>query len=210
MPLPLQHMVGARHGAHHMKLLASVLGVVALIGCNASRGSVAPTPSAGPIRLADCEGPATSLPDSLARKLPPRTGAMIPDDRWADLAATVPGGFGGVFYDSAHTPILMLTDPAQASAAKQALFGKLTFPLQRATVRQARWNFAQLVGWFDYVFPRLGVGPVAADKDEALNRIRFSVASVELRDRVIKALGRMPLPCDLIVVDMNGLTNVRF
>ena len=188
-----------------MKFVAAVLGAIGLVACNGSRRSATPTPLAAAMRLAGCEGPATSLPDSLARTLPPRTGRMIPDDRWADLATAVPGGFAGVFYDSAHTPILMLSEPAQASAAKQALAGKIGFPLQQATVRQARWNFAQLVDWFNYVFPRLGV-PVTADKDEVLNRIRFSVTSVELRDRVIAALDRLPLPCDLIVVDLNGLT----
>jgi hypothetical protein len=189
-----------------VKSLATVLTILALAGCNAaSRGNTAPTQPA-PVRLAQCAGPATSLPDSLARQLPPRTGKMIPDDRWADLATTIPGGFGGVFYDSAHTPVLMLTNPAEASAAKQALAGKIGFPLQRAMVREARWDFAQLVDWFNYVLPRLGGAPVTADKDEALNRIRFSVTSIELRDRVVAALAKLPLPCDLIVVDLNGLT----
>jgi len=130
---------------------------------------------------------------------------MIPDDHWADLATTVPGGFAGVFYDSAHTPILLLTDPTQAVAAKEALTGKLGFPVRQATVRRARWDFAQLVDWFTYLHPRLGV-PVTGDKDEALNRVRFSVTSVELRDRVVRALAQLPLPCDLVVVDLNGLT----
>jgi hypothetical protein len=80
---------------------------------------------------------------------------------------------------------------------------------QQAEVRQARWDFAQLVDWFNYVFPRLDGTPVTADKDEALNRIAFSVTSIELRDRVVAALAKLPLPCDLIVVDLNGLT-VRF
>ena len=158
-----------------MKFLAAVFGAIAIAGCSISRTPVAPRPPAAPIRLAQCEGPATSLPDSLARQLPPRTGHMIADDRWADLATTIPGGFAGVFYDSAHTPILMLTEPAQASAAKQALVGEIGFPLQKATVRQARWNFAQLVEWFNYALPRLDGVPVTADKDEALNRIRLSV-----------------------------------
>jgi hypothetical protein len=35
------------------------------------------------------------------------------------------------------------------------------------------------------------------------------VTSIELRDRVVAALAKLPLPCDLIVVDLNGLT-VRF
>ena len=111
---------------------------------------------------------------------------MLPDTRWADLATVVPGGFAGTFYDSTHTLILMLAEPAQASAAKRAL-AEHGLALQQATVRPARWNFAQLVDWFDYILPRLGV-PAAADKDEALNRIRFSVTSIELRDRVIAAL----------------------
>lgn len=188
-----------------MKPLAAVLGAIALIGCNTSHAPVAPRPVAAPIRLAQCVGPATSLPDSLARMLRPRTGHMIPDDRWADLAATVPGGFAGVFYDSAHTPILMLTEPAQASAAKRALAGNISFPLEQAAVHQARWNFAQLVDWYNYLVPRLGGEPVTSDKDEVLNRVRFSVTSVENRDRVVGALAKLPLPCDLVVVDLGGV-----
>lgn len=187
-----------------MKFLVTAIGV-GLVGCSSSHRSVAPTPTVASVRLAQCEGPASSLPDSLARNLPRRTGRMIPDDRWADLATTVPGGFAGVFYDSTHTPILMLREPGQATPAKQALAGKISFPVEQATVRQARWDFAQLVDWFNYLLPRLGV-PVTGDKDEVLNRVRFSVTSVELRDRVISALARLPLPCDLVVVDLNGLT----
>jgi hypothetical protein len=188
-----------------MKCVAAGIAVIALVGCRTSSTTVVSTPPAPPIRLAQCDGPASSLPDSLARQLPRRTGRMIPDDRWADLATATPGGFAGVFYDSAHAPILMLADPTQAAAAKQALDGKIGFPLQQATVRRARWDFAQLVDWFNYLLPQLGV-PVTADKDEALNRIRFSVTSLELRDRVIRALARLPLPCDLVVVDLNGMT----
>jgi len=188
-----------------MKRVFAAIAGIALAGCRAAGTSVASPPAAPPIRLGQCDGPALSLPDSLARQLPRRTGRMIPDDRWADLATTIPGGFAGVLYDSAHNPILMLVDPTQATAAKRALDGKIRFPLQQATVRRARWDFAQLVDWFNYLHPRLGV-PVTADKDEALNRIRFSVTSVELRDRVISALAQLPLPCDLVVVDLNGMT----
>src|SRR5204862_8129776 len=79
-----------KHRAHlqipSMKFVVAVLGAIALVACNGSRRSATPTPLAAAMRLAGCEGPATSLPDSLARTLPPRTGRMIPDDRWADLA----------------------------------------------------------------------------------------------------------------------------
>src|SRR5438270_10876033 len=103
-----------------MKFVAAVLGAIGLVACNGSRRSATPTPLAAPMRLAGCEGPATSLPDSLARPLPPRTGRMIPDDRWADLASAVPGGFEAVIYDSAHTHILMLSEQTQLSPPQPA------------------------------------------------------------------------------------------
>jgi len=193
-----------------VKFFAAFLSALAIAGCKAApRVKATPTPPA--LRLAQCDGPATSLPDSLARQLRPRTGHMIPDDRWADLATTTPGGFAGVFRDSSYTPILMLTDPSQASAAKRALEGKIGVPLQQATVRQARWDFAQLVDWFNYLLPRVAAAglPITADKDESLNRVRFSVVSIEQRDKVVAALAALPVPCDLVVVDLNGLI-VRF
>src|SRR5262249_44146034 len=122
-----------------MRLIVGVMTALALVACHA--GSHAPPIAAPAIRLADCRGPARSLPDSLARRLPPRTGRMRPDDQWADLALTVPGGFAGVFYDSAHTPILQLTHPELADAAKAMLAEKLAFPVHRAVVRPARWDF---------------------------------------------------------------------
>lgn len=164
--------------------------------------------SAGARRVAACDGPATSLPDSLARRLPPRTGRMQPDDKWADLARTVPGGFAGVLRDSAQRLILRLTQPALAAEAKAALRTQLAVGIDAATVQSARWDFGQLVDWFNYLFPRLPLA-VTADKDESLNRVRFSVTSVEAREQVLRALAPLGLPCDLVVVDLNGLI-VRF
>jgi len=127
----------------------------------------------------------------------------MPDDQWADLAATVPGGFAGFFSDSTHTPILMLTEPAQAAAAQRALAGKIWVP-PTAIARQARWNFAQLVDWFDYIVPRITVGPASADNDESINRIHLRTSSVAVRDSIVRVLASLPLPCDLVVVDLSG------
>ena len=66
-------------------------------------------------------------------------------------------------------------------------------------------TFAQLVDWFNYLFPRLPVA-VTGDKDEVLNRVRFSVTSREARDQILRALAPLGLPCDLVVVDLNGMT----
>jgi hypothetical protein len=161
------------------------------------------------VRVAACDGPATSLPDSLARLLPRRTGNMQPDDKWADLALAVPGGFAGTYYDADHRLVLRLTHPELAAEAKAALRLPLPYSLVDATVEAARWDFAQLVDWFNYLRPRLPAGVSAADKDEALNRIRYSVRSIDARDQVVRALSALGLPCDLVVVDPNGMT-VKF
>jgi hypothetical protein len=190
-----------------VKLAFTLLGAFALGACTATSRVAAASAQPAPIRLAQCDGPATSLPDSLARQLPPRTRRMSPDDRWADLATKIPGGFAGILRDSSLRHIIMLTDTARASAAIAALSGEvgLGLGLLPPIVRQARWDFAQLVDWFNYLLPRLGVPVNGADKDESLNRIRFSVITVEQRDSVVAALSKLPLPCDLVVVDLNGL-----
>jgi hypothetical protein len=78
----------------------------------------------------------------------------------------------------------MLTQPGRAAEAKLALAERLHIPLKDATVRQARWDFAQLVDWFNYLRPRLSVSSFSADNDETINRIRLSVASVAAHCRV--------------------------
>jgi len=131
---------------------------------------------------------------------------MQPDDAWADLAKTVPGGFAGVFRDSLHRPVLLLTDPTRAAEAKQVMGRHLPFLSSDVDVRPARWDFAQLVDWFNYLLPHLGVPLTMADKDETVNRIRFSVASMELRDSLVHRLAMFPLPCDLVIVDLHDIT----
>src|SRR5512138_1209470 len=103
------------------------------------------------VRVRDCEGPAASLAPELAAKLAPRTGNMQPDDLWADLAATVPGGFGGIILSSTGQPVVFLTDTSKATEARRALAGKISYlDVSSAVVRPARWDFAQLVDWFNY------------------------------------------------------------
>jgi hypothetical protein len=99
-----------------------------------------------------------------------------------------------------HTPILQLTRPELADTAKAVLADKLPFPVDRAVVRTARWDFAQLVDWFNYLYPRLP-GVSLGDKDEVLNRIRFAASSPTAREHLVQALKALDLPCDLVVVD---------
>ena len=200
---------------HSLALGATVALAVAGASCSsatdpASRDPGAVRRAAG-LRVRDCEGPATSLAASLAAGLAPRQGLMVPDDRWADLAATVPGGFAGVFYDEGR-PVLMLTRPDEAAAAKAALAPRLGsggFDVAGAEVRQARWDFAQLHDWFAYLNTQATVWDRAnkvtiADTDEVANRIVIGAADAAARDRLAATLTSLGLPCDLVVVKIQA------
>ena len=185
------------------------LGLVLLptLGCS---GLTPPdlSPLARAIRVADCNGPAVSLDPSLAASLPARDGNMRPDDQWADLANQVPGGFAGILYVDGK-PVLMLTDVSKSEAAKKALAPSFPgFDISRAEVRQARWNFAQLVDWYNYLAVRSAVwrtpGFTSGDKDEATNRISYGVVDAAARDSLLQKLSEMNLPCDLISVRITG------
>src|SRR3954465_14225613 len=105
------------------------------------------------LKVADCDGPPVSLPSDLRARLGPRTGQMVPDDHWADLAERIPGGFAGVLYADGK-PVLMLTRPDEAIGAKKALSSDPTFngfDVEGAELRKARWDFAQLVDWYRYL-----------------------------------------------------------
>lgn len=151
----------------------------------------------------ECEGPAVSLPPAAAAALRPRTGAMVPDDRWADLALEVPGGFAGVLRVDGEA-VLMLVRPAEAAAAKAALAPALPdFPVASAEVRQARWDFAQLVDWYNYLASTgLGAGVVIGDKDESANRIRYGVVDEAARERLTRVLEAAGVPCGLVLIEI--------
>ena len=132
---------------------------------------------------------------------------MQPDDQWADLAESVPGGFAGFIRDDGKL-VLFLTDPSQATAAKAALAGKTGYDVREAQVRQARWDFAQLVNWFNYLSQQSTLwsnsGLASADKNEAINRIVYGTVDSASRLLLIQRLEGLDLPCDLIRVEVTG------
>lgn len=166
------------------------------------------TPTLSLTRIADCVGPATSLDPAIAASLPARAGLRTPDDTWADLAKKVPGGFAGILYVEG-TPVLMLTDPSQAGAAKEALAAEIPwFDILGAEVRAARWDFGQLADWYDYLGIRGPVwqtpGITSGDKNEAINRIQYGVLDSASRTRLVSSLAGIDLPCDLIAIEITG------
>jgi hypothetical protein len=169
----------------------------------ATQPAVLPTAHAGTVLVRDCVGPATSVPAELAAAIPPRTGKMVPDDRWADLAATVPGGFAGFFLRNGQ-PVIQLARPAEEAEAKAALAPLYPhFPVAGASVQHARWDFAQLVDWFNYLSgetPLWSHNVTSGDKDELLNRLVFGVADSASLVQVQVMLESLPVPCRLVVL----------
>jgi len=169
------------------------------------RNSVKKSGISTDVRVADCDGPALSLPPELRSMLEPRTGRMAPDDHWADIAERIPGGFAGILYDLNGKPTLMLTDPEQAPAVKKALASDYSFrhfDLMGAQVLQARWSFAQLVDWFNYLWLHSSIaktkGMVMGDKNEETNRIYFGVETEAARQQFTEQLRALGVPCDLV------------
>ena len=188
---------------------------VALALCACSAASPTSTPKNPPrasteLRVADCDGPPLSLPANLRATLAPRTGEMVPDDHWADLAEHIPGGFAGVLYSDGK-PVLMLTRPEQSAAAKSALATDPTlkgFDIGHAEVRKARWDFAQLVDWYNYLVGRTSVwntpGMVGGDKNEGTNRIYFGIETEAGRQELKRKLLAVNVPCDLVQIGLES------
>jgi hypothetical protein len=190
---------------------------VALVFCACSAASPIstannPPPASTELRVADCDGPPLSLPANLRATLAPRTGQVDHDDHWADLAEQIPGGFAGVFYSDGK-PVLLLTRPDQATAAKSALAADPTlkgFDIAHAEVRKARWDFAQLVDWYDYLLGDTSLwstpGNISADKNERTNRISFGIETEAGRQELKRKLLAVNVPCDLVQIGLESVT----
>jgi hypothetical protein len=206
--VPKRDEVSVRTHVRAILALASALAVGWSTTRSISHSRRQPNPPL--VRVRDCEGPATSLSPVIAALLPRRDGSMQPDDYWADLAKEVPGGFAGGILSNGQ-PVLLLTDTTKAAEAKQALAPKLhlsNFDVSAAAVRPARWDFDQLVDWYNYLIIRSnfwwGVGITSGDKSESLNRIHFGVEDEGSRARLVEKLDGLDVPCDLIVVGVEG------
>jgi hypothetical protein len=113
-----------------------------------------------------------------------------------------------VLYDEGK-PVLLLTDVSEAEAAKLALAPSFpNFDIAGAQVREARWNFAQLVDWRLYLAVQYRnwapPGLTSSDNDEAVNRISYGAADSAALLQMQRNLSGMSLPCDLIVLEIRA------
>jgi hypothetical protein len=125
-----------------------------------------------------------------------------PDDPIA-LARQVPG-FGGFYLDDQGTPVVYLKNVTERGNAQRALapfFQHQGMSPSQLRVLPARYNWAQLEGWFARTSPEvLSIrGAVFVDADEASNRVTIGVERGAL-DRVRGIVARLGIPQDAVVL----------
>jgi hypothetical protein len=154
--------------------------------------------------------------DSLRAK--PARPTTASDEQWVRLAASAPGGFAGAYLDPARSK-------ASGTVAPQRLVVRLARPQERETalpvvlpkirevwgpdagragvlVEPARWDFAQLMDWSQYLDPHAhAVAKVlSADIDQAHNRLSYGVGTKAARETLLEHLGSLGIPCGLVEV----------
>jgi len=198
-----------------MKLFLVGLGTAALVAC--SNNPVEPASIFDPPTLrwaslakaCPADAPATSLPADLKATLPVSTFKTI-DDRAAELAKEIPGGWGGYAYIEHDHFNMFLIDPSQKKAALSALASRGVPPDDYIEVHQGRWDFAQLYDWYRYLGPRVlpGIKVSSSDIQEARNRIEYSVINEEERAKLEQALSDLDIPCWLVAIKIQGYATI--
>ncbi len=127
-------------------------------------------------------------------------------------AREIPGGFAGIILEGG--PVVFLVDTTQREAALAALIARHAIPgrhPERARVRKARWDFAQLHEWYEYVNGHLTGEPgfAMSDIDEEHNQLSYGTGDEAARERFEAILARLPVPCGLVVVEVTGFMEFR-
>lgn len=167
--------------------------------------------------------PTTAPPGSGARPNStlgqPQSGKSL-DEEFRDLAQQVPG-FGGLYYDSLGTPVVVVTDLAQAAqlqAPLTALIQRLgppvsgLRPIQEMRLVRGQYDFAQLASWYS-AFNQGATGArglvTLTDINEVANRIDIGVRDDAARATVLAEITRLGIPASVIHVSVSPPDTLR-
>jgi hypothetical protein len=145
------------------------------------------------------------------------------DDRFADLARAVPGGFGGLWLEGSvlHVNLVELSKREQAqSALKVELRGEFgpgaatgqraSVDLDRIVFHQGRYDYLQLTGWYARLPASLGYdGVTSTDIDERRNRIRIGVRDDASAERVRRRIAELGIPSEAVLVQREEPARIR-
>lgn len=187
----------------HMKLLlATILSITAISGCEDFDGPMAPPPSEP--RREEGEPYPEPTPTS--------------DDVYASVARKEVPGFAGFYLLDDGTPVIRLTDPAQSGAALDFLATELKDMQQGAhaeafpepVIMDARYDFAELKQWADSLDTLLDRdGMYTLDVDEVENRVHMGVRDEEAIRAVREHAEKAGVPQEALAVDVQAAPEER-
>ncbi len=148
--------------------------------------------------------PAVPLGDAARDSLPTIPGFATSDDRMADIARRVPGGWGGnARLDGVFT--VYLVDTTARAAASTALAAEGYSVPPTAVVRRGRWDFAQLHDWYRHLLVGIdGTGITMSDIQEAENRIHLFVRNESARAVLAAHLRSRGAVCNLVAIGVSA------
>ena len=148
------------------------------------------------------------LPADLRATLPMFKLGM-PDDAYASISQSVPGGFAGVFFEDNHY-VMTFVDPTAADRARAEIqqafvnlgVGGTRIDARTAEIRGVRWTFAELAEWDRYILIGIHANPVSgissSDIDEHANTLSFGVIDETSRARLEARLATLKVSCNLV------------
>ena len=207
---------------HHRTLPCLAFALAAAATSCGHRSAPSPPPESAPAEVAPVDTPPLPPSDRPPPREPPRRGRPYTiDDRFADLARVVPGGFGGLWLEGhvLHANLVDLSKRAEAQAAlARELRGEFGpgGPGQRGLVdldaivfHQGRYDYVQLVDWYRRLTPALGEGVISGDIDEVRNRIAIGVQDDAAIERVRRKVVELGIPPEAVIVELREPIQLR-
>lgn len=137
------------------------------------------------------------------------------EERFAKMAANVPG-FAGYYYDDAGDLVIAATSPSAEASARQAAQSVLRdLPPQHGQgnihFRVVQYTFAQLADWREKISrDLLGKGGlVSVDADEVRNRVTLGLDDVRLQPDLIAAIVQAGVPAAAVAFEQTYPTVVE-
>ena len=144
---------------------------------------------------------AVSLSDDRKASTPPRTAFLNEDDKSADVARAIPGGWGGPAFFRNGVYYMYLVEPNQRDAAVAALISR-GIAVSGTQFLKGRWDFGQLYDWYRYLGPNAlqSVLWSSSHIDEAENRLEYTVINETERSKLESFLSSLDVPCYLVAI----------
>ena len=157
--------------------------------------------------VAACSDPTSpgAAPDQYQR--PPITKETLLrglDREFVQLAREVPG-FGGLSRRADGSALILLTDPARATAAKQAVAKSRLLrgiDANRIDFRTVQFDYVTLTDWKAQLRSSLDVsGLVFLDIDESANHVRIGVEPGTSHELVASEVAKLDIPQDAVTIE---------